>query len=39
MSIAAGSARVAPTQVYDLVRDALRPMAAGFGFLESEDDA
>ncbi|MBC8994129.1 MULTISPECIES: hypothetical protein [Micromonospora] len=39
MSIAVTSAPVPPMQVDDLVSDALRHMAAGFGFLEPEDDA
>jgi hypothetical protein len=39
MSIAVTSAPVPPTQVDDLVSDALRQMAAGFGFLEPEDNA
>lgn len=39
MSIAVTSAPVPPTRVDDLVSDALRHMAAGFGFLEPEDDA
>ena len=39
MSIAVTSAPVPSTQVDDLVSCALRRMAAGFGFLEPEDDA
>ncbi|MFF0371269.1 hypothetical protein [Micromonospora sp. NPDC005087] len=38
MSIAVTSAPVLPTQVDTLVSDALQHMAAGFGFLEPEND-